>query len=143
MADAEVRVIGIKEIRAAIKRNPRKVREEGGKFLVRAMAKYKSGIINNPWTVNSKGGGAPVDTHNLRDTHKTQIQGLTGIIGPDEQAAPYAKYVHGNKKTPVKVKGTRNFKTRPWLDYVYKQKDAEVEELYRDMLSVITKDLAA
>ncbi len=136
-----IRIVGIKELRAAIRRNPARVKEIGGKFLVRGMAQYKSGIINKPWRVGGMGGGAPVDTHNLRDTHRTQIQGLTGIIGPNEQAAPYAKYVHGNKRNPTKVRG-KNIKTRPWLDFVQKEKEPQIEELYRGMLNDIVADLA-
>ncbi len=84
------------------------------------------------------GGGAPVARTyggNLRDTHVTEINGLTGSIRP---TADYAPYVHGIEGWPRK----RTYQLRPWLNHVKKQKNPEIEKLYRELLTDITKDLA-
>lgn len=134
MADS-VEIIGIKELRAAIKRNPQKVLTEARNFLTRGLASYKAGIIRSPWKMGGTGGGAPVKTGNLRDTHQTNIKGLIGTIGP---TAKYASYVHGIKGFPRK----RSYQLRPWLDYVRETKDRDVRDLYIGMLKNIVADLA-
>jgi hypothetical protein len=131
MANAEW--VGLKELQAAIKRNPSKALSEGRNFLVRGLAVYKQGIIRNPWRIGGVGGGAPVRTGNLRDTHITNIVGLAGYIRPNVQAAPYAKYVHH---------GTRNMQGRPYLDYVKDTKSGQITSLYKAMLKNIVGDLA-
>lgn len=141
MADLEI--IGLRELQAAIARNPKMVLDEGRSFLTRGMAKYKSGIINNPWRIGGTGGGAPVANDpryqrkyqrsrsgNLRDTHETQITSLQAIIRP---TASYAKFVHF---------GTKYMEARPWLDYVKKTQDGAIRGLYEAMLQRIVADLA-
>ena len=126
-------VIGMKELQAAVKRNPKKVLGEAKRFITRGLAAYHRGIIRNPWRVGSMGGGAPVDTGNLRDTHMSLVRGLVGIVGPNTKMAKYARSVH---------QGKGRMKARPWLDYVKKNKDKEIQGLYGKMLTNITKDLA-
>ncbi len=143
---ADIHWIGLKELRAAIARNPQKVLDEGRRYLTRGLAAYKAGIIRDPWRVGGQGGGSPVSNDpryprafqkqrsgNLRDTHLTEINGLEGRIGPNLQAAPYARYVHH---------GTKRMRGRPWLEYVRQNKKGEIESLYRDMLKNIVGDLA-
>jgi hypothetical protein len=133
MAKENIELIGYKELQRAIDKNPRFVVEEGNKFIVRGLAAYKRGIIRNPWQIASHGGGAPVASGNLRDTHRTTIGTLTGKIAPNEDAAPYAKYV---------ALGTRYMRRRPWLEYVKKNKESEIQKLYRNLLATITAELA-
>ena len=124
MANYETKIIGSEEFSKALKRNPELIIRESKKFIQRAIAKYKSGIINNPWRIGMSGGGSPVLTGNLRDTHLTYFSNLEGMIFP---SAKYAQYVHKN---------------RPWLDYVYNQKQPDIELLEKDLADVIIKDLA-
>lgn len=139
----EIRIIGLDELKAAIKRSPTTVLNETRKFISQGLAIYKRGINNQPWRVGGTGGGAPVSNDpryprknqrsrsgNLRDTHRTNISNLEGRIFP---TAPYAIWVHN---------GTRRMKARPWLDYVKSTQDREIQKLYRGMLETITKDLA-
>lgn len=130
---ADIYFIGLRELQAAVKRNPQKVLDEGRKFITRGLAALKAGIIRSPWTLRGTGGGAPVKTGHLRDTHVTRINGLTGSIGPNQAVAPYARYVHH---------GTRRMPGRPWLDYVRQNKNGEIQDLFRGMLKEIVKDLA-
>lgn len=143
---AEAAWIGLKELRAAINRNPQKVLDEARLFLARGLAVYKAGIIRDPWRIGAHGGGAPVSNDpryrrryqrqrsgNLRDSHVTQIDGLVGTIGPSQALAPYGIFVH---------KGTRRMQGRPWLDYVKQTQDGAIESLYRRMLQNIVQDLA-
>lgn len=141
-----VEFIGYKELSDAIKRFPQKSLDEGRLFLTRGMAVYKKGIIREPWRVGGIGGGSPVSNDplykrknqkqrsgNLRDTHVTEISDLQATIGPNDQTAPYAKYVH---------EGTRRMMGRPWLDYIKRTKDPDIQKLYQAMLGNIVSDLA-
>ena len=132
------RWIGMRELRAAIARNPRKTLTLAKRFLQRGIAEYKSGINNQPWRMGMAGGGAPVAARfggNLRDTHQTKIEALRASIFP---TASYAPYVHGIKGWPR----TRSYQLRPWLDHVKKQKQPDIERLYKELLEDIVKDLA-
>jgi hypothetical protein len=143
---ADINFIGLKELKAAIKRSPQKVLDEARMFLTRGLAQYKAGIIKSPWRIKGPGGGSPVSNDpryprryqrqrsgNLRDSHTTRINGLQGIIGPNQRQAPYAKYVHD---------GTRRMQGRPWLDHVQYSKKGDIERLYKEMLKKIVGDMA-
>jgi hypothetical protein len=120
----EIRIEGLEELQRAVKRNPQKTLTEIKKFIQRGIAEYKRGIINNPWRVGMTGGGSPVLTGNLRDTHLTKITSLRGSIYP---SAEYAKYVHKN---------------RPWMDYVFENRNPNIERLQDEMMDKIVTDLA-
>jgi len=115
---------GLKELQKAFKRNPKKTKSEISSFLVHAIRVYNKGIIRRPWRVGQSGGGAPVDTGMLRDTHKKKIKRMEAVIYPTR---PYAEAVH---------------KDRPWLDYVFNKSMGEIKKLEDKMLKNITIDLA-
>ena len=127
MAKYNIKLVGADEFKRALNRNPALIINESKKFIQRAIAKYKSGVMNNPWRIGMSGGGSPVLTGNLRDTHITKIDNFRGSISVNQELAPYGKHVH---------------KTRPWLEYVFNQKQPEIEELEKDLADVIIKDLA-
>jgi hypothetical protein len=131
--------IGMRELKLAIARNPKQTLTFSKRFLQRGLAEYKRSIVNSPWRMGMSGGGAPVSSGgfggNLRDTHETRIDGLTGSIRP---TADYAPYVHGIKGWPRK----RSYQLRPWLDHAKKSKQPKIEQLYRELLADITGDLA-
>ena len=106
----EFTIEGLQEFEAAVKRNPEFVVKRGNTFLVRSLAEYRKRIVRSPWKFGAPGGGAPVATGNLRDTHQTEVSNLQGRIYP---TAPYAKYVHGIEGFPRK----RAYQLRPWLDF--------------------------
>lgn len=136
MADFFFELRGITELQAAVRRNPQRVRDEAGKFLTRGIAAYNRVIMRNPWRRGMSGGGAPVKTGNLRDTHRREVRPWDARIYP---TAPYAPYVHG-------VKGfarRRSYQLRPWLDFAKETADREVEGYERDMLKAIVDDLAS
>jgi hypothetical protein len=130
MANTNLSIIGADEFKRALARNPRKIVEEIGKLIIRGLAQYKSGINNSPWRIGMSGGGVPVLSGNLRDTHSTRISSLEGAIFP---TANYAKYVHD---------GTSKRKSRPWLDYVKQDKDSAIRKLESELLDNVIKDLA-
>lgn len=136
MADFSIEFRGLNELQAAIRRNPQRVLSEVGKFLVRGIAAYNRVILRNPWRRGSSGGGAPVATGNLRDTHRREFEPWSARIYP---TAPYASYVHGLKGFARR----RSYQLRPWLDYAKDAADREIQGHERDMLKAIVDDLAS
>lgn len=130
MPEFNISINGLRELEAAIKRNPQKTITEVGNFLQRGMAKYRSTVINKPWRVGGSGGGVPVATGNLRDTHKTTISKWQARYYP---TTSYMNYVH---------EGTKSVKPRPWLDYAFQKNERDVQKLADDMLAAIVSDLA-
>ena len=131
MAKIEAKIIGLEAFRRAIARNPAVVIKESKDFLVRAMALYKKEIRSRPWQAGAKsGGGVPIDTGNLRDTHRTEISKLSAKLYP---TANYAKYVH---------EGTSRVDARPWLDHAKNAQARNVQELEGRLLDRITRKLA-
>jgi hypothetical protein len=137
-----IKIKGLEAFRAAIKRNPKMVLDELKKFFIRAKARYTATIIRNPWSVGGSGGGAPVDTGALRDSHQagTKIDKFRLVIGPDEKVAPYAKYVHG--RGYGEVNSRTGVKSRPWLNYAFDKEEKEIRRLGDEMLLNLVKDLA-
>lgn len=113
----------LNRLREMARTAPAKIRNEVGKFLVRGIAVYNQGILRNPWRVGAGGGGAPVDTGNMRDTHIKSVRAWEASIEP---TADYAQAVH---------------KDRPWLDYVQQQKDSDIKRLENQLLENIIKGL--
>jgi hypothetical protein len=136
MADFYFELRGIHELQAAVRRSPDRVVTEVGKFLVRGIAAYNRVIIRNPWRRGMSGGGAPVKTGNLRDTHRREVRKWDARIYP---TAPYAPYVHGIKGLARR----RSYQLRPWLDFAKDAADKEVQGYERDMLKAIVDDLAS
>lgn len=115
---------GLDEFIEAIKRNPEVVKSESGKFIKRATASYMSTILNNPWRIWQSGGGVPVRTGNLRDTHSLITSPWIGEIRP---MASYAGKVHAQ---------------RPWLDYAFDKNKGKVKDLENMMAENIIKALS-
>lgn len=135
--------ITIKQLERAIKTSPREVEREGKIFLQRGISEYKRvAVQSSPWRVGQSGGGIPRDTGNLRERHKTKISGLTASFGVKNQDVPYAKYVHGDRSKPVKVRG-RNIMTRPWLEYARIKADNRVKVHYTMFVDNILKHIAS
>lgn len=124
MAQFEYEIEGLEELKEAIKRNPDFVKKEISKFLVRGSAEYIRTLLNNPWKVGMSGGGVPVATGNLRDTHTKTVFPYEVLIRP---TAPYASSVH---------------EKRPWLDYAYNENMGKLEKLEDDMMENIVNNLA-
>ena len=138
MAKVEILTIkGLKEFEAAIRRNPTVALSEGRKFLVRGIAVYNRLILRNPWRVGGAGGGAPVASGNLRDTHRRVINRLSAQIYP---SANYAKYVHGRKRNEINRR--TGVKSRPWMDFAMEKGDREIKALGKKMLINITHQLS-
>jgi hypothetical protein len=132
----EFTIDGLAEFEAAVKRNPEYVEKRGKVFIVRSLAEYRKRIVRSPWQFGAPGGGAPVATGNLRDTHQTEVVDLTGRIFP---TAPYAKYVHGIEGFPRK----RSYQLRPWLDYAASTALPDIEKHEEELLKDIVSELAS
>lgn len=115
---------GADEFREAIRRNPQKILDLVGRFITRGLSEYKRILIRSPWKIGMSGGGAPVDTGNLRDTHITEVSAWQGSIRP---SAPYSEAVH---------------KKRPWLDYAKETASPNIDKLEAELLQDIVADLA-
>lgn len=133
---ADFRFNGLDELEAAVRRSPARVIEEAAKFFARGLSVYRRIIFNNPWRVGMSGGGAPVRTGNLRQTHVQEIRSWDAAIYP---TAPYAWAVHEG----LNREGVANDKkARPWLDYAQAQGDKQIQELETQLLENIVGDLA-
>ena len=125
--------IDSKGLEEAIRRSPRKVKEEVGKFLVRGLAEYRRHIAGSPWRVGSRGGGSPVAAEHgghLRDTYWSDIRPFEGVIRP---TAGYAGFVH---------EGTRYSESRPWLLWAKERGESRIKQLQGELLRTIIEDLA-
>jgi len=127
-----IQIKGIKEFEAAIKRNPRVIKEALSDFFTEALSLYNRGIIRQPWRVGSGGGGSPVATGHMRDTHVTEIKPWQAAIFPSPEV-PYAVYVHGRDG---------DSRGRPWMTYVFNKNRLAVAKQQDKMLKAIVKDLA-
>lgn len=126
----EVYIKGLKELEAAVKRFPGEARTELSRFFQRGLAVYRSGVKNNPWKVGGRGGGSPVRTGGMRDSHTEKIEPFRAYIRPTTN---YAMFVH---------EGTYKMKARPWLDWVKRDKQKEINQLSVNMLDNLVKMLA-
>lgn len=121
---------GFKEFQKAILRNPEKTKSLVSIFLTRSMAVLNRQIIRSPWKIGGSGGGSPVATGNLRDTHLREQNPWDILI---KATAPYAQFIHD---------GTKNMQARPWLDFAVEQGIPEIEKLDDELVSGIVTDLA-
>ncbi len=122
----------LEALRRAVSRNPQVVLQEVKRFLTRGIAVYNRGILREPWRIGGSGGGAPVDTGHLRDTHTKVIETWEARILPNLSAAPYVEWVH---------EGTHKMEARPYLDYVKQSKDSEIQVEEKGLLDRIIGDL--
>ena len=120
----------LRAFKIAIRQNPQRVRKYAQIFFTKSMREFNKEIIRNPWEVGQSGGGAPVDTGRLRDTHKREIKPWEAKIYP---TARYAPFVH---------EGTTSMEERPWLDYAFDQAQDRVQKHADDMLKKTIKGLA-
>jgi len=120
----------LRALKIAIRQNPQRVKKYAGIFFPRAMREYNKEINREPWEIGESGGGSPVDSGRLRDTHKKDISPWEASIRP---TADYAPWVHG---------GTSKMEARPWLDYAFREAKGRVEDHADDMLKRIVKGLA-
>jgi len=131
---ADIEIIGLKDLEKAIARNPQTVKQSTKIYFQRGLAAYRRGIYNSPWSIGDTGGGAPVDTRNLVQSHGEKFGDFEASIGPARRfPVEYAIYVH---------QGTKRMKKRPWLDFVRQQQDGQIQGLQRDLLENIVKQLA-
>lgn len=136
MSDFKISIQGLKELKAAIERNPQMVTDETKKFLQRAVAAHMRTIINTPWRMGGSGGGVPVamkNGGNLKDSHRTEFRPFEARIFPEMARARYAGFVH---------EGTRKMHARPWLDYALQKNSNEVVRLSNELLANLVGDLA-
>lgn len=113
---------------------PQEVAKEGKIFLQRGLSEYKRvAVQNSPWRVGQSGGGVPISTGNLKEQHRTVINGLEGRFGVGDSMVKYAGYVHD---------GTRRMKARPWLEFARTKANSAVEKHYKVFMDNILKYIA-
>lgn len=123
-------VRNLDRFQVALQRSPLLVAQEVNSLLVRSGAMLRRTIQNNPWKVGAQGGGAPVDTGTLRDSHRQTISRFALTIRPSTN---YAKYVHD---------GTAKMRERPWLAYAITQNEQGIEKEANKMMDRIANKLA-
>lgn len=126
----KIKVKNLDRWQKGIQKSPQVVRQEAGQFLSRARAFLARTIQNNPWRVGGSGGGAPVDTGNLRDSHRFQFKAFQLTIAT---VAPYAEYVHN---------GTGRMKARPWLAYAVENNEQNINKEAQAMIDRVANKLS-
>ena len=131
----EIDTSDIKNIRKAIDENPKRVLTETKKFLQRGVAAYLRTINGTPWRMGMSGGGAPVKTGQLKESHLPPIYGdfEARIRANNTGQAKYAPYVHGIDGFPRK----RTYQLRPWLDYAKRTNEDEIDRLSYELVGNI------
>lgn len=126
----KIKVNNLDRWQKAIQKSPQVVQQEAGQFLSRARAFLARTIQNSPWRLGASGGGAPVDTGNLRDSHRYTFQAFQLTIAP---IAPYAQYVHD---------GTGKMKARPWLAYAIENNEQNINKEAQAMIDRVANKLS-
>lgn len=131
----ELDTTDLNNIRKAIDENPKRVLTETKKFLQRGIAAYLRTINSNPWRVGMTGGGAPVRSGQLKESHLPPIYSdFQAVIRANNTGqADYAPYVHGIDGFPRK----KTYQLRPWLDYAQKTNTQEIERLGDELIGNI------
>lgn len=125
---------GEKQLRAAFKENPEEVKRLGGKMMNNLKTAYQRQIIRSPWRIGGTGGGVPVDTGSLRDSHQwIANQTRMEVRVPESKADAYGWAVH---------EGTGDMEARPWLDYAQEQLKTEREKELSNFMDGIVNNLA-
>lgn len=126
------------QLRKAFASSPQAVMQEGKIFLSRGLSEYKRVAVGTkPWRVGQNGGGIPValkNGGNLREQHRTVINGLVGRFGVGQTRVKYAGYVHD---------GTKKMRARPWLEFARTKADGAVTKHYKVFMDNILKHIAA
>lgn len=143
----QVNTRGFASFKRAIAKNPGVVQARGRAMINRGINVYRRVIEGSPWRVGQSGGGVPVDTGRLKQSHRYRVMGLKGIIdfdhnpAPADSDSPYGAIVHGDKPSSVKMRGM-DLHTRPWLNYAVGQSEAKVKALYQDFLDDVIENLS-
>lgn len=125
-----VSIKGLDGLEKAVKKFPAESKTELSRFFQRGLSAYRSGIKNSPWKVGGSGGGSPVRTGGMRDSHTEKIEPYRAYV---RATAKYAMFVH---------EGTYKMKARPWLDWVRKDKQKDIDKFSVNMLDNLVKLLA-
>lgn len=125
----------LSSLQAAIARNPESVKRHVRQYLQSGEVLLRRTINRSPWRMGGTGGGAPVDTGNLRENHQKKISPFSVEIFPTPD---YAEAVHGVDGVPRK----RTYQLRPWLDYAMQTNQNNLQQLEGRLLDNIVRDLA-
>ena len=132
----EIRV-SEKDLRAlerAFSRSPEMMRTEGLRMMNRINVGLQRQIIRNPWRIGGAGGGVPVDSKSLRQSHRYEVKPEQVKISVDQaKAKAYGWAVH---------EGTSKMQARPWLDYSLEREEQNIKNLADDFLNRVVAYLA-
>jgi len=130
----KITVKGLNQLRRAFRKNPDYVKRRGLKLMKNIKEKYKNQIIRSPWEVGESGGGVPVRTKALRDSHQYRVSPTRMTAGiPEYKAKEYGIYVH---------EGTSKMDARPWLDYAHEKLESDREKAFKRFLGDVVNNLA-
>ena len=135
MAQVEIKLKGIKEFQAALRRNPNVIKQQGGNLVTSVKNIIVKKMHRSPWKVGQSGTGKgiPKDTGRLRDAHiENRINKLNWKIWTDTGKADYAVYVHG---------GTGKMKKRPWFDIIEKETNKEMDRYIKNFFTKVLHNL--
>jgi len=130
----KITVKGLNQLRRAFRKNPDYVKRRGLQMMTRLKRAYQTEIIRSPWEVGGSGGGTPVGTGSLRDSHEYRVSPTRMTAGiPEYKAKEYGIYVH---------EGTSLMDARPWLDYAHEKLESDREKAFKRFLGDVVNNLA-
>jgi len=128
--EIKIKVENLDRWKRLIDKSPQEVTYEAGNFITTVERLFQKTMRNKPWQVNGSGGGIPVATGNLRDTHQFIKQHFRLEVIP---TAEYAGYVH---------EGTRKMRARPWLRYTAEVTESDITKEANNMIERLAKKMS-
>ena len=130
----EINEKDLRSLRKAFNNSPDLMRRKGGQLMTRLKANLQQRIIRRPWQVGGLGGGVPVATGALRDSHYYKVSATSMEAGLNPHVTElYGRYVHD---------GTSKMEARPWLDYAVEKEESNTNQLVNNFLDDVVQGLA-
>lgn len=146
----QIKILGLKEFRKAIKRNPKMSYKELNNAIKQSVHIIRPLMVKN----------SPYKSGKLRKNIFARASKLQGSVGPDLNVTPYARYVHDGTSAhiirpkngkalywpgarhPVRMVRHPGTKANPFVQKTYEEVKPYVDTIFTKALNNIVKDLA-
>lgn len=127
-----IRKSDLEALRRAFNNSPDTMKKHSDRLITKIDRETKKIMFRNPWEIGGSGGGVPVDTKYLRQSHQSRRSPYEMKIWVPG-SHPYASYVH---------EGTRKMEARPWMDYAADKVEGSIDGEIRTFLDSVVSDLS-